>query len=126
MKMNSFKIIEYLYYLSLISLVIIYLFPGSLIGYLIYGDLGRQPNLIDNFIGTSINHFFYFVFLTILVLIINTRHSKILTNIYFILLLAVVLELGHLIVPNRAFEFYDLLANIAGVIITFLIKKAVK
>tara|TARA_B100000965_G_C19509134_1_gene721134 strand:+ start:574 stop:954 length:381 start_codon:yes stop_codon:yes gene_type:complete len=126
MKINSFKIIEYLYYLSLISLIIIYLFPGSLIGYLIYGDLGRQPKLIDSLIGTSINHFFYFIFLTIIVLILNTRHSKTLTNVYFIFLLAIVLELGHLIVPNRSFEFYDLLANITGVLIPIFVKKVVK
>ena len=59
MKNNIFKFIICLYYLSSVLLLIIYLFPGSIIGYLLYGDLGRQPNLINNPIGLSINHFFY-------------------------------------------------------------------
>ena len=60
MKNNFFKLAEYLYYLSLAVLLILYLFPGSLIGYLLYGNLGQQPNLITNPIGTSINHLFFF------------------------------------------------------------------
>ena len=44
MKNNVLKLIKYLYYLSLLALLILYLFPGSLIGYLLYGDLGKQLN----------------------------------------------------------------------------------
>ena len=60
MKNNIFKVLKYTYYLSLTVLLILYLFPGSLIGFLLYGDLGKQPNLISNPIGTSINHFIFF------------------------------------------------------------------
>ena len=56
MKNTIFEVIKYTYYLSLIVLLILYLFPGSLIGFLLYSDLGKQPNLISNPIGTSINH----------------------------------------------------------------------
>ena len=62
MKNNILKSIMYLYYLSLVVLLIIYLYPGSIIGYLLYGDLGKQPNFVNNPMGTSINHFFYFYF----------------------------------------------------------------
>ena len=57
MKNIILKFTIYLYYLNLIALLILYLFPGSIIGYLFYGDLSTQPNLIKNPIGTSINHF---------------------------------------------------------------------
>ena len=63
MKNTIFEVIKYTYYLSLIALVILYLFPGSLIGFLLYDDPGKLPSLISNPIGTSINHiifFFYF------------------------------------------------------------------
>ena len=63
------RIIRYLYYFSLLGLLILYLFPGSLIGYFLYGDLGRQPDLIPNPLGTSINHALAFLYLTILGLI---------------------------------------------------------
>ena len=60
MKNNLFKVIEYTYYFSLIFLFIIYLFPGSIIGYLLYGSLWQQPNLINNPFGTAINHLIFF------------------------------------------------------------------
>ena len=77
MKNNVLKMIKYLYYLSLVALFIIYLFPGSLIGYLLYGDLGKQPNLVDNPIGTSINHLFFFMYLTALAVICNLKQNLI-------------------------------------------------
>ena len=126
MKNNVLKLIEYLYYFSLGALFILYLFPGSLIGYLLYGDLGKQPNLVDNPIGTSINHLFYFIYLTALAVICNSKRTQIFTNFYFIFLISVFLEATHYIIPNRAFELYDLFANVAGVSIIFLFRKLMK
>ena len=57
MKNRLFNIAEYLFYLSFGSLILIYLFPGSLIGYFLYGNFDKQPNIVNNSIGTSINHF---------------------------------------------------------------------
>ena len=48
---------------SLLFLIIISLYPGSLLGFLLYGDLGKQPNLIENPFGTTINHFAYYTFI---------------------------------------------------------------
>ena len=121
MKNNFLKLILYLYYLSLITLLILYLFPGSIIGYLFYGDPGRQPNLINNPIGTSINHFFYFTYLTTLALINRLRYKKIINSFNFLFLISTILELTHYLIPNRTFEFYDLFANSAGVVIVFIL-----
>ncbi|RPG95133.1 MAG: hypothetical protein CBE23_000880 [Candidatus Pelagibacter sp. TMED263] len=126
MKNNVLKLIEYLYYFSLVALFILYLFPGSLIGYLLYGDLGKQPNLVDNPIGTSINHLFYFMYLSALAIICNLKKIQILTNFYFIIFISVFLEASHYIIPNRAFELYDLFANVAGVLMIFLVGKLIK
>tara|TARA_B100000787_G_C16006600_1_gene212436 strand:- start:42 stop:473 length:432 start_codon:yes stop_codon:yes gene_type:complete len=123
MKKNIIKFIIYLYYLSLVLLLIIYLFPGSIIGYLLYGDLGRQPNLINNSIGLSINHFFYFFSLTFLGLIYNLKERKFINSFLFLFILSFFLELLHFFIPNRAFELNDLLANNAGVAsVLFLFK----
>ena len=123
MKNNILKLIIYLYYLSLVFLLLIYLFPGSIIGYLLYENLGKQPNLINNPIGTAINHFFYFFYLTFLGLIYNLSEKKFINSFLFLFSLSFFLELLHFFVPNRAFELNDLLANIAGVVsILFLFK----
>ena len=126
MKNTIFKLTEYVYYFSLLVLLILYLFPGSLIGYFLYGDLGQQPNLITNPIGTSINHLIFFSYITALAMIIRLRITKIYTNYLFILFISCVLEISHLIIPNRAFEFYDLIANMTGVIIVLLIYSFIK
>ena len=126
MKNNFFKFVKYLYYFSLITLFAIYLFPGSLIGYLFYGDLGQQPNLIPNPIGTSINHLICFSFITLFATIIRPNVKNILTNYKTILFVSLILEISHFIIPNRAFEFYDLIANILGVMVVLLLKKLKK
>ena len=126
MKNNVLKLIEYLYYFSLVALFILYLFPGSLIGYLLYEDLGKQPNLIDNPIGTSINHLFCFMYMTALAVICNLKQTQFFTNFYFIFFISIFLEAAHYIIPNRAFELYDLFANIAGVLMIFLFRKLIK
>ena len=126
MKNIIFKITEYVYYFSLLVLLILYLFPGSLIGYILYGNLGQQPNFIDNPIGTSINHFIFFSYITTLAIIIKSRVRNIFASYKFILAISFALEILHFIVPNRAFELYDLIANIAGVVIILLIYSFIK
>ena len=117
MKNTFFKLLEYFYYFSLATLFILYLFPGSLIGYFLFGNLGQQPNLIPNPIGTSINHFIYFGFITVLATIIRLNVKNIFTDFRNILFTSFVLEILHIIIPNRAFEFYDLVANVLGVVV---------
>ena len=126
MKNNILKSIIYLYYLSLVVLLFIYLFPGSITGYLLYGDLGKQPNLVNNPIGTSINHFFYFSYLSLLGLISNLSEKKFINSFLFLSILSFFLELLHFFTPNRVFELNDLLANIVGVISVFLLFKLKK
>ena len=123
MKNNIFKSLVYLYYLSLVVLLFIYLFPGSIIGYFLYGDINKQPSLVSNPIGTSINHFFYFTYLTFLGLIYSQSKKKFINSFLFLFFLSFFLELLHFYIPNRAFELNDLIANIAGVICIFFLFK---
>ena len=121
MKNIILKLIIYLYYLSLIILAILYLFPGSIIGYLLYGDLGTQPNLVNNPIGTSINHFFYFFLLSLLGFVYNSNKKKFSNSILFLFILSIFLELLHFVVPNRAFELNDIIANSVGVAVVYFL-----
>jgi len=120
MKNTIFKLLEYSYYFSLIILFILYLFPGSLIGYFLYGNLGQQPDFISNPIGTSINHLIVFVCLSTLGLTVRLRDKIFLNSFSFLFILSILLELSHCLIPNRAFEYYDLFANSTGVAIAYL------
>ena len=121
MKNNVLKLIKYLYYFSLIALFILYLFPGSLIGYLLYGDLGKQPDLITNPIGTSINHAFAFFYLSILGLISHLRDKSFNQTSILLISLSIILELSHYFIPNRSFEFLDLFGNLIGTLIAMIV-----
>ena len=121
MKNNVLKMIKYLYYFSLIALFILYLFPGSIIGYLFYGDFGKQPDFIPNPIGTSINHALAFLYLSILGLISYMRDKRFNQNMIFLISLSIILELSHYFIPNRSFQFLDLFGNLLGALLAILI-----
>ena len=121
MKNNVLKLIKYLYYLSLIALFILYLFPGSLIGYLFYGDFGKQPDLISNPIGTSINHALAFFYLSILGLTSCIRDKSFNQTLIFLIFLSIILELSHYFIPNRSFELLDLFGNLFGALLAIII-----
>ena len=121
MNNNVLKMIKYLYYFSLITLLILYLYPGSLIGYIFYGDLGKQPDIIPNPIGTSINHALAFFFLSMVSLIGHIRDKNFNKIMIFLIFLSIVLELTHNIIPNRSFQFFDLLGNLLGSFLAILI-----
>ncbi len=126
MKNTIFKLTENVYYFSLFVLIIVYLFPGSLMGYFLYGNMGQQPNFIDNPAGTSINHLIFFSYITLLAVIVRIRIKNIFTSYKVILIISFILEILHLIIPNRAFELFDLIANIGGVIIVLIINRFIK
>ena len=115
------SIIRYLYYISFLGLLILYLFPGSLIGYFFYGDFTQQPNMIPNPLGTSINHVLAFFYFSILGLIACIETIKFKQTLIFIIGLAIILELFHLIIPNRSFQFIDLLSNLLGTFLAIVI-----
>ena len=115
------RIVRYLYYFSLTGLLILYLFPGSLIGYLFYGDFGKQPNFIPNPIGTSINHALAFFYLSILGLISYLRDKSFNQATTFLISLSIILELSHYFIPNRSFQFLDLFGNLLGTLLAILI-----
>ena len=118
---NKNRTIRFLYYLSVLALLVLYLFPGSLIGYFLYDDLGRQPNLISNPAGASINHFAYFIYLSIIGLLGYLKDDNFKKVLIFLLFSSIILEISHLIIPNRSFQYLDLIANFVGVLLGYCI-----
>ncbi len=113
--------LKFIFHLSILFLIIISLFPGSLLGFFLYGDLGRQPDIIDNPFGTAINHFIYYFYISMLGLFIYLRNRNFQKLVYGLFFLSIILEVLQFIVPNRAFEIYDVFANFAGVLVAYLL-----
>ena len=49
-----------------LCLVLLQVCVCCMLGYLFYGDWGHQPNLFKNIFGTTINHFFSYIFVSLL------------------------------------------------------------
>ena len=105
-----------------VILIIFYLYPGSIFGYLLYGDSSIQPQITKDFI-ISFNHLYIFVVLSALGIIAYQDTRKIKIIIIYLFLLSIVLELAHIVIPVRAFEWTDLFGNIVGVIFVIIIYK---
>ena len=117
---NIFKII--FHFLNII-LIFFYLFPGSILGWVFYSSLKIQPQFTDDFINISSNHFYAFFVLSITGIFSYLKHKKLNLLIKYLLLLSVILELFHLLLPQRTFELSDLFGNILGVMVAIIIYK---
>ena len=113
------KFLKFIFHISTLLLIIISLYPGSLLGYLFYGDFGQQPNLIENPFGTTINHFIYYIYVSLLGFFLYAKTANFEKLVYALFFLSVILELLHFIIPNRSFQLGDLISNILGVIVAY-------
>ena len=110
------------FYLSNVVLFIFYLYPGSILGCFIYSDCKIQPQLTRDFLVSS-NHVYVFFVVSILGFI-TFKHK--LKNIFiYLICISIVLEILHLIIPERGFELGDLFGNIIGVFLSFLVFKII-
>ena len=117
---NFFSKYKSIFYLSNFILLVLYLFPGSLLGCFLYNDCQLQPQITNDFL-VSTNHLYAFGLLSIIGLFTYNNSNKLnLLNIYLVLL-SIVLEISHIFIPERGFELPDLFGNLFGVLIVFLI-----
>jgi len=110
------------FYSANLILITFYLYPGSIFGYLIYGDSSTQPQLTKDFIISS-NHLYVFIIISTLGVMAYQNTKKIKFVIMYLFFLSIILELFHLIIPNRGFEISDLFGNIVGVMTVIIIYK---
>ena len=115
--------LKFIFHISVLFLIIISLYPGSLLGYLLYGDLGQQPNLIRNPFGTTINHFIYYLYVSLLGFFLYLKNQNFQKLAYSLFFLSVILEGFHFIIPNRSFQLGDLIGNILGVLVAYFVVK---
>ena len=113
--------LKFIFHISILFLIIISLFPGSLLGLFLYDDLSRQPNLIKNPIGTAINHFIYYFYVSMLGLCLYLKNDNFQKLAYSLFFLSIILEILQFIVPNRTFEIYDVSANFVGVLVAYFL-----
>ena len=104
--------------------IVLYIFPGSILGLAIYNDINIQPQITPNFFISS-NHFYIFIVLSVIGLLsfLISKERKYL--IIYLIALSILLEVFHLIIPARSFQWSDLFGNLSGVIVVIVINNLI-
>ena len=116
-----FSYLKIVFYIANFVLIVLYVFPGSILGWLLYGNVALQPQITSDFLVSS-NHVYAFTAISILGYLSYEKNKL---NFIFIYLffLSILLEVLHLIIPNRGFEFSDLFGNVLGVLLIYYYQK---
>ena len=125
-KNKSFINFKSLFHLTNFLLIIFYLYPGSIFGYLFYGNFNIQPQITNDIFSISSNHIYIFTIISLIGLFAYYRNHLFKIVLFYLFFISIFLELLHLIIPQRSFEIKDLAGNIIGVLLSYIIIKIFK
>ena len=121
---NFFSKFKIFFYVINLLLIILYLFPGSLLGCFFFDNCKVQPQITSDFIISS-NHFYAFGLVTILGYLTFLNSEKLKLVLYYLLVISVLLEVFHILIPERSFQWSDLFGNLLGVIVVIFVKSLI-
>ena len=111
--------IKWIFHIFNTLFLVLYLYPGSILGYLIYDNLNKQPQITVDLLVSS-NHVYTFFLLSFLGFLSFYKNKK-KNIIIYLFFISIFLEISHLIIPNRGFQFEDLFGNMIGIILSIVI-----
>ena len=117
---NFFSKYKFIFYIANISLTILYLFPGSILGWFLYNDSSLQPQITHNLIVSS-NHVYAFLILSFVGFFTYKKIEQFKPLSIYLIFLSIILEILHYFITHRSFEFSDLFGNLVGIIIVIII-----
>ena len=117
---NYFSKYKFFFYLCNFTLIVLYLFPGSILGWFLYNDASLQPQITPNLIVSS-NHVYAFLILSFVGFFTYKKIEELKFLSIYLILLSITLEILHYLIPVRSFEFSDLFGNLLGVTIVIII-----
>ena len=118
---NYFSKYKFIFYLCNLILLLEYLYPGSLLGCIIFNNCTIQPQLTSDFVISS-NHFYAFLILSVVGFLTYMEKNKIIYLSIYLIFISFFFEIMHYVVPNRSFEYPDLFGNLAGVILPIVVR----
>ena len=121
---NFFSKFKIFFFVINLLLIVLYLFPGSLLGCIFFDNCKVQPQITPDFIISS-NHFYAFGLVTILGYLTFFNSEKLNQVLYYLLVISVLLEVFHILIPERSFQWSDLFGNLLGVIVVIFVKSLI-
>ena len=110
-----------LFHILILILIILSLYPGSILGFLLYGDFKLQPQITKDFLYISSQHLYVYLLVSALGFFSYLRDEKFNLVVIYLFFLSIILEVAHLIISERFFQIEDLTGNILGVLIAYII-----
>ena len=110
-----------LFHVLILILIILSLYPGSILGFLLYGDSRLQPQVTKDFLYISSNHLYVYFLISVLGFFSYLRDRKFKLVVIYLFFLSIILEVSHLVIYERSFQIADLVGNILGVLIAYII-----
>ncbi len=121
---NFFSKFKIFFYVTNLLLIILYLFPGSLLGCIIFDNCKVQPQITSDVIVSS-NHFYAFGLVTILGYLTFLNSEKLKQVLYYLLVISILLEVFHIVIPERSFQWLDVFGNLLGVVVVIFFKNLI-
>jgi len=113
--------LKILFLIFTLFLIILSLYPGNILGFLLYGDSRLQPQLTKDFLYISSNHLYVYFLISVLGFFSYLRDGKFKLVVIYLFFLSIILEVAHLVISERSFQIEDLNGNILGVLIAYII-----
>ena len=110
-----------LFHILILILIILLLYPGSILGFLLYGDFRLQPQVTKDFLYISSQHLYVYLLVSALGFFSYLRDEKFNLVVIYLFFLSIILEVTHLVISERSFQIEDLAGNILGVLIAYTI-----
>ena len=110
-----------LFHILILILIILSLYPGSILGFLLYGDIRLQPQVTKDFLYISSNHLYVYFLISTLGFFSYLRDRKFKLVAIYLFFLSIILEVAHLVISERSFQIDDLTGNVLGVLIAYII-----
>ena len=121
---NFFSKFKIFFFVINLLLIVLYLFPGSLLGCIFFDNCKVQPQITSDFIISS-NHFYAFGLVTILGYLTVLNSEKLKQVLYYLLVISALLEVFHIVIPERSFQWSDLFGNLLGVVVVIFVKNLI-
>ena len=122
---NFFSKYKFIFYFCNFILIFLYLFPGSILGWLFYDNFSQQPQITSDFyfsnLKISTNHVYAFFVFSIIGFFSYKKLNQLKLLSIYLVSLSIILEIFHLFIPQRTFQFSDLFGNLSGVLIILIL-----
>ena len=118
---KAISYLRILFHILTLLLIIFLLYPGSILGFLLYGDFRLQPQVTKDFLYISSQHLYVYLLVSALGFFSYLRDKKFNLVVIYLFFLSIILEVTHLVISERTLQTEDLTGNILGVLIAYTI-----